>query len=108
MISEELAEAVYEVPIVKIMPIGDECFLLTYNCFNIDESRHINKYELANSCKKWAYNKGHQIYSMQGINGVAYIIGQEKNRMVQATEPEAIFTLCQELLEKEQHDKSTN
>ena len=69
----------------------------------IDENemlQHINIYELANKCKKWAYSIGYVLNSNSksycDVCDTGFITGFEAT-----TEPDAIFKACQWILDNE-------
>ena len=109
MISKELLSMVLD---KKVIPSHEWDNNLEYS-FMINgkkHSQHINIYELAHTCKEWAFNNGNFIlqsaYIPKGTFTSAYCITQSNfsypkydETFHADTEPEATFQACQWILD---------
>lgn len=78
-----------------------------FNCIGEVRESSINIYELAHKCKEWAIKYSGwtlQSYTNERGSGICRIKvgdGQEINKLIASSEPEAIFKACEWILTKD-------
>ena len=117
MINKELLSKVldnevpYQVKVHKII-IKNNSLNYFYNSKDsggglFEANEYINIYEFAHKCKEWAIKYSgwtFQSYTNERGYGICRIKvgdGQEVNKLIASSEPEAIFKACQWILDKD-------
>lgn len=102
MISKELLSEVLEVGIDIVDHYTKDNNL--YYSFSRSSTQHINIYELAHKCKEWAKNKGYLLLSGYDDGKTFYCTCSNKSSpdSYSGTEPEAIFKVCQWILDNKE------
>ena len=107
MITNELLSAVLkEKRVILDYEISNSKTEIHYGHIDIEEDGFINIYELAHKCKEWALKHHYKVISKpDNVPGLweAYVNLSltSKHGEVAATEPEAIFQVCQWILDKD-------
>ena len=106
MISKELLSAVLGLH-CGIKSIKNSEVIYWFDCIGEIREHSINIYELAHKCKEWAIKYSGwtlQSYTNERGSGVCRIKvgdGQEINKLIASSEPEAIFKACEWILTKD-------
>ena len=106
MISKELLSVVLGLH-CGIKSIKNSEVIYWFDCIGEIREHSINIYELAHKCKEWAIKYSGwtlQSYTNERGSGVCRIKvgdGQEINKLIASSEPEAIFKACEWILNKE-------
>ena len=110
MINIKLLSEILKKDVIKcsIMNKHTKCVNITYyphDDFNYTSITTENVYELANMCKEWAYQQEYEVASAKDSKNSYYcetycfLGGIYVPRVVEKTEPEAIFKSCEFILE---------
>lgn len=106
MISKELLSVVLGLH-CGIKSIKNSEVIYWFDCIGEIREHSINIYELAHKCKEWAIKYSGwtlQSYTNERGSGICRIKvgdGQEINKLIASSEPEAIFKACQWILDKD-------